>query len=118
MTMGETYSVEELEFILRRVRTGAHKFVTNFFTPHSQLSTWLQRGLRVLAATERFVVLMRTEESCTRLFFSGHRADMMSAISAAMEMVSRPAVVDLIGKSPAIEEIAAEFSSYGFMPYL
>lgn len=117
-SMSERSVAQELETILPQVRTGARRFVTNFFPLPEELSLWIGRGLRVVASNERFVVLARPEKDCTRLFFSGSRSEMTSVLPMALQAVSKPCVVDLVGSSEANSDIANEFLDHGFTPYM
>lgn len=119
-SMSERSVVQELETILRQVRTGAQRFATNFFTLPEELSLWIGRGLRIVASSERFVVLARPEKDCTRLFFSGSRSEMTSVLSMALQAVCKPCVVDLVGnlKANSDSDIANEFLNHGFIPYM
>jgi hypothetical protein len=116
--MSECTVSQDIESILARVRTGAVQFVTNFFPMPGELLLWIERGLRAIATSERFVVLARPEKRCTRLFFSGSQSELASVLPKAIQTLSRPCVVDLITNSKPNSEVTGEFSKVGFTPYV
>ena len=114
-----TWSATELESAIRGIRAGSKKFLTNFFAPPAAWPAWIQRGLQVLARSERFLLMTRAEERCTRLFFAADQSCLGEMLAAACKRAGTdPLVADLVGQSRALGELVQTFSDGGFEKYL
>lgn len=61
-------SAVDVEALIRRIRSGTRTFVLNDFVFSAQGA---KRGLRVLAASERFVLMARSEQNYVGLILRG-----------------------------------------------
>jgi GNAT superfamily N-acetyltransferase len=109
---------DNLGGLIARVRSNSKRFVTNFFTPATQWPVWIRNGLRVIAISDRFILLARPEKGCVRLFFAGDRAEMTSRLPSATNAGSPARAVDLIGQPAQIHDLAEEFLAAGFRSHL
>jgi GNAT superfamily N-acetyltransferase len=118
--MNEPFSADALQAKLQQVRGNATSYLTNLYLTPSQLASRLQRGLQVISAGERLVLLVRPEEGCSRLFFAGEGSELVSALAGKGGQLAGflPLVTDVIGPAASVRETADTLCAAGFRPYL
>lgn len=111
----DTLTPASLAQAVQTVRAGGTRVATNFFAPPNEWPAAIDKGLYILSATSEFLLLGRTEKSCTRIYFVAQEGS-LSAVTKVLSTFRglAPLVVEVIGRGRQNAALIKDFTEGGF----
>jgi hypothetical protein len=111
-------SPSEVGEAVNRAKTDATGYCSNFFPSARKLQSWITHGDLLCDQHDGAALFLRKDRDFWRLYFCAANPTSLERAFTALPMLGiEPVVLDLIGKEPALAEMAGLFEDAGFRLY-